>query len=113
MAKKRKAKRKKRKTTDLLEIVDARYYRTPAGRARLQDKRASAEVARQIYALRKEAGLTQRELAELVGTRDSVISRLEDDDYRGHSLSMLRRIAAAVGKRIEIRFVPVRKVRSA
>lgn len=113
MAKKRKAKRKKRKTTDVLEIIDARYFRTPAARARLQDARASAEVARQIYALRKEAGLTQRELAELVGTRDSVISRLEDDDYRGHSLSMLRRIAAALGKRVEIRFVPIRKARPA
>ena len=50
-------------------------------------------------------GLTQRELAKLVGTTHSVISRLEDDDYLGHSLAMLRRLAAAFGKRLEIRFV--------
>jgi hypothetical protein len=35
-----------------------------------------------------------------------VICRLEDADYDGHSLAMLRRVAAAVGKRVEVRFVP-------
>ena len=34
-----------------------------------------------------------------------MISRLEDADYEGHSLAMLNRIAAAVERRIEIRFV--------
>ncbi len=111
MAKKRK--RKKRKTTDLLKIVDDRFYKTPRARARLAEAEATAEVARQIYTLRKEAGLTQRQLAELVGTQHTVISRLEDDDYQGHSLSMLRRIAAALGKRVEIRFRPARDAKTA
>jgi hypothetical protein len=43
---------------------------------------------------------------KLVGTTASVICRLEDADYEGHSLAMLRRIAAALGKRAEIRFLP-------
>ena len=42
---------------------------------------------------RTEAGLSQKELAEMIGTTQSVISRLEDADYEGHSLSMLSRIA--------------------
>lgn len=67
---------------------------------------ADAHVARDIYRLRTEAGLTQRELAARVGTTASVICRLEDADYDGHSLAMLRRIAAAVGKRVEVQFVP-------
>jgi transcriptional regulator with XRE-family HTH domain len=67
---------------------------------------ADAHVARQIYQLRTEAGLSQRELAARVGTTASVICRLEDADYDGHSLAMLRRVAAAVGKRVEVRFVP-------
>jgi transcriptional regulator with XRE-family HTH domain len=50
--------------------------------------------------------LTQEGLAKLVGTTASVISRLEDSDYEGHSLTMLKRIAGAVDKRVEIRFVP-------
>ncbi len=51
-------------------------------------------------------------LARLVGTTASVICRLEDADYEGHSLSMLRRIAAALHKRVEIRFVPVKRKRA-
>jgi len=74
--------------------------------AAFEEAGVSAEIARQIYALRKQAGLTQRQLADLVGTQHSVISRLEDDDYEGHSLSMLRRIASALGQRIVITFVP-------
>jgi ribosome-binding protein aMBF1 (putative translation factor) len=64
------------------------------------------EVAQLIYDMRTEAGLTQRQLAKKVGTTASVIGRLEDADYEGHSLAMLRRVAEALGKRIEIRFVP-------
>ncbi len=66
---------------------------------------ANAVVARDIYRLRTEAGLTQAWLAQRVGTAASVICRLEDAEYEGHSLSMLRRVAAALGKRVEVRFV--------
>src|SRR5438270_10245134 len=63
----------------------------------------NAEIARKIYDLRTKAGLTQQELAERVGTSKSAICRLEDSDYDGHSLSMLKRIAEALDKRVEIR----------
>jgi transcriptional regulator with XRE-family HTH domain len=59
--------------------------------------------------LRQRAGLSQAELAKRIGTTQSVISRLEDADYEGHSLAMLNRIAAAVERRVEIRFVPRRR----
>jgi ribosome-binding protein aMBF1 (putative translation factor) len=70
---------------------------------------ADIEIAQLIYDMRTDAGLTQRQLAKKVGTTASVICRLEDADYEGHSLAMLRRIAEALGKRIEIRFVPAAK----
>jgi transcriptional regulator with XRE-family HTH domain len=69
----------------------------------------NAEVATAIYALRTEAGLSQRALAKRVGTTASVICLLEDSDYEGHSLSMLRRVADAVGKRVAISFLPKTK----
>jgi len=97
--------RKKRKTTDLVELLENRYFTTPKSRAALSEAQSTADVARQLYAIRIEAGLTQRELAERIGTQHTVISRIEDDDYEGHSLSMLRRVANALGKRVEIRFV--------
>ncbi len=65
------------------------------------------QVARKIVTLRTQAGLSQRQLAKLVGTTASVICRLEDADYEGHSLAMLNRIAVALNRRVEIRFVPV------
>lgn len=77
--------------------------------AMLEEERANAEIARSIYKLRTDAGLSQRELAKLVRTSASAICRLEDADYEGHSLGMLRRIAAALNKRVEIRFVSVKR----
>ena len=73
----------------------------------------NAEIARKIYQLRTTAGLTQQELADRVGTSKSAICRLEDADYEGHSLSMLKRIAEALDKRVEIRFVPAKRLRTA
>ena len=69
----------------------------------------NAEIARKVYDLRTKAGLSQRELARRVGTSASAICRLEDADYEGHSLFMLKRIAEALDKRVEIRFVPIRR----
>ena len=101
---------KSKKTSDAAEILHRRYYEgKPERLASLQESRAGAQVARRIYELRAEAGLTQRQLAKLVGTTASVICRLENDDYDGHSLAMLQRIAAALNRRLEIRFVPPRR----
>lgn len=74
----------------------------PQRLARLDEERVSADVAQLIYDVRTDAGLSQTELAELVGTTQSVISRLEDSDYGGRSLTMLERIARALNKRLKI-----------
>lgn len=78
----------------------------PQQQATYEEHLANLDIAQKIYDLRAKARLSQRQLAKLVGTTASVICRLEDSDYEGHSLSMLRRIAAALDQRIEIRFVP-------
>ncbi len=86
----------------------------PAAQQRPLPPASADTVARKIYRIRKRAGLTQQQLAKLVSTTTSVISRLEDADYEGHSLTMLHRIAAALDKRLEVRFVSVgRKTRVA
>jgi ribosome-binding protein aMBF1 (putative translation factor) len=100
---------KRKSTTDAVEILHRRYYVGRPGRqAALEAERTHADVARQIVKLRTKAGLTQQQVAKLIGTAPSVISRLEDADYEGHSLSMLRRIATALQVRIQIRFVPIK-----
>ena len=99
----------KKKTSDAVEILHRRFYEGKPGRmAEMEQMRADDAVARKIYDLRTKAGLSQRELAKLVGTTASVICRLEDADYAGHSMAMLNRIATALDKRVEIRFVPLR-----
>jgi ribosome-binding protein aMBF1 (putative translation factor) len=72
--------------------------------------RVNAAVAQLIYGATNKAGLSQAEMAKRVGTKQSVISRLEDADYEGHSLTMLQRIAAALGQCVEIRFLAPEKV---
>jgi ribosome-binding protein aMBF1 (putative translation factor) len=93
--------------SDAVGILRRRYVDGDVRReARVTREHANAEVAQLIYDRRIAAGLTQKQLARLVGTTQSVISRLEDADYDGHSLSMLQRIAAVLGQRITIGMAP-------
>lgn len=97
---------KKTKTSDAAEILRRRYVGEKSEKlAELEQIRADDAVACKIYDLRINSGLSQRALAKMVGTSASAICRLEDADYEGHSLAMLNRIAAALDKRVEIRFV--------
>ena len=96
------------------EFLYKRYVAGDAQREEQYEEIAlNAEIARKIYALRTKAGLTQQQLADRVGTSKSAICRLEDADYDGHSLTMLKRIAGALDKRVEIRFLPAKRLRSA
>ncbi|MHC4258339.1 MAG: XRE family transcriptional regulator [Planctomycetota bacterium] len=98
---------KKRKTSDAVKILHDRYIKNdPEMAGIVQDEREKSEVAREIYNIRKNTGLTQAELAKEVGTTQSVISCLENADYNGHSLEMLRRIAHALHCRVEVHIVP-------
>lgn len=103
-------KEKNKPTDDAIEILYHRYVKDdPETLAELEKIQADNDVARRLYDLRTKAGLSQRALAKLVRTTPSVICRLEDADYDGHSMAMLNRIAAALNKRVEIRFLPIKK----
>jgi ribosome-binding protein aMBF1 (putative translation factor) len=99
----------KKTTTDATKILADIARHDPKRQHAFEEAVANREVAQRIYELREQAGLSQTELAKRVGTTQSVISRLEDADYEGHSLAMLNRIAAAVERRVEIRFLPRRR----
>lgn len=95
-------------TGDAIEILDQLTGEDPELREMIAEEAVHAQVARMIYDARVAAGLTQKQLADLLGTQQSAIARLEDADYQGHSLSMLRRIAEALNQKLEVRFVPNR-----
>ena len=69
------------------------------------------DVALKIAALRKEAGLSQKELAKRLGTTQQQISRLESPAYEGHSLSMLRRVANILDAEVNITFERIKSRR--
>jgi ribosome-binding protein aMBF1 (putative translation factor) len=90
-----------------LKIVDSVTGKNSETRGLGENENLNAHVAKLIYEARTNAGLTQQQLADLVGTKQPDIARLEDADYRGHSLTMLNRIATALNQRLEISFVPM------
>ena len=93
-------------TTDALEILERVFGADRELASLLEEERVHARIARQIYALRTDLDLTQGELAERVGTTQSAIARLEDADYEGHSVRMLRKVASALGARLDVYLVP-------
>ncbi len=104
-----KRKSAKRKTRDAVKILDSLMGNDKALRRLVEEAKVNANVAQLIYEARTRAGLTQQQLAEMVGTQQPVIARLEDADYEGRSLTMLQRIATALNQRLEIRFMPLRQ----
>ena len=96
----------KKKTDKAAKILHDRYVSDDARRkTSLEEERLSAQVARTIYLMRVESGMTQKQLADLIGTTQSVISRLEDADYEGHSLSMVSKIAEALQRQVSVQLV--------
>ena len=98
---------KTNRTKNALKILHKRYIGKNKQRLEsLQKERENLSIAEDIYNLRTENNLSQKQLAELIGTTQSVVSRLEDEDYNGHSLAILRKIALVFHKKVQIQFVP-------
>ena len=94
------------KTRDALKILNQITGDDAEMRDLIAEESVNAQVAQMIFEARTAAGLTQKELAALIGSKQPVIARLEDADYEGHSVSMLHRIASALGKQLDIRLLP-------
>lgn len=96
---------KKKKITNALEILRNRYAKNNITlEASIEQELINSQVAQMIYKIRTDNGITQKELAKKINTTQSVISRLEDSDYKGHSLAMLQKICIALGSKINITF---------
>jgi ribosome-binding protein aMBF1 (putative translation factor) len=102
----------KQETDDAVRIIDDLTGDDPELRRTIERERLGVRIARLVYDARTKAGLTQKQLAMLVGTKQPDIARLEDSDYCGHSLSMLHRIALALNRDLDVRFTERRRRRS-
>lgn len=76
----------------------------PETRREYEELEAIYQVKRQIIQSRIEMNMSQKELAEKVGTGQSAISRLENGSYNP-SLAFLGKVAKALGKQIHIRLI--------
>ena len=81
------------KTRDALKIIESLTPNDPEIEDMVREASLNAVVAQLIYEARTTRGMTQKQLADLIGTKQSAIAGLEDADYDGHSLSMLQKIA--------------------
>ena len=70
-----------------------------------QEERQALKLAMKIAELRNQKGLSQQELAKLMGTSQQAISRIESGEYEGFTLKTLEKIAEATGMRVKIEFV--------
>jgi len=96
--------KQKHKTRNFADVIRAKLAAKPELAKAVEEEKFNSEIAQQVFDLRTEARLTQTELAERIGTQQSVISRIEDADYDGHSLALLKRIADALDRRLAIDF---------
>ena len=83
-----------------------RKLRDPDFRARFEAADQAWDIALQLAALRQARGLTQKQVAEMLGTKQQAIARLEDPAYSGHSLSMVRKYVEALGASLDVTVVP-------
>lgn len=80
----------------------------PEFRNHFEEERRALALAVKIAQLREKRGLSQKDLARLMGTSQQAISRLESGEYEGFSLRTLEKIAEATRTRLKIEFVPAR-----
>jgi ribosome-binding protein aMBF1 (putative translation factor) len=84
------------------EVVERRTRRSASYRKTYARTLQQIDLALLVREMREDAEFTQTELARKIGTTQSVIARLEDAEYRGQSLPMLERIAAACGVNLKL-----------
>ncbi len=96
------------KSAAVQELYEELVGDDAAAQEEFEEGLVNIEAAQLLYDMRSEAGLSQRELARRVGTSASAINRLESADYDGHTIAMVRRIATALNRRLELRAVPIK-----
>jgi ribosome-binding protein aMBF1 (putative translation factor) len=96
----------KRQKDDLDRLTEKLLEQDPSLQEEFVRAEQAWDIAFQIRDLREQAGLTQKQLAELVGTKQSNIARIEDADYTGYTLKTLEKVTKALRARLEVRVVP-------
>ncbi len=87
------------------ELIEKALER-PGFKEAYEERKEVYALIREMLVARENAGLTQEELAERMGTTKSAISRLEASGKHVPSLSTLKKYAQAVGCQLVIKLIP-------
>jgi ribosome-binding protein aMBF1 (putative translation factor) len=101
---------KRRKKTNF-DLLHEEMMKRPGSAAFAAQADKDWDVAVQLHDLRERLGISQADLARKLKTSQQQISRLENPAYEGHSMRMLKRLAAALDATVELRFVPLPRKR--
>lgn len=77
----------------------------PEFRAHYKEERQALILAMKITKLREKKGLSQQQLAKLMGTSQQTISRIESGEYEDFTLKTLEKLAEETGTHLKIEFV--------
>src|SRR3990172_8225548 len=77
----------------------------PEFKAHYEEEKQALILAMKIAELRDQKGLSQQQLAKLMGTSQQAISSIESGEYEGFTLKTLEKIAEAMGMKVKIEFV--------
>ena len=97
----------KRVKDDLDRLTEKLLKEDPSFKEAMEKAEQAWDIAFQIHDLRKKAGLTQKQLAEIIGTKQSNVARIENADYTRYTLTTLEKVTRALKSKLEIRIVPV------
>lgn len=90
---------------DLDKTLEKILKEDPSFQGKLDEAEQAWDIALQLFDIRKKMGLTQTELAKLVGTKQSNIARIESADYTGYTLKTLEKVTKALKARLEIKII--------
>lgn len=91
--------------SDVLDYIEARKRAEPEFRAAFQTAFEQIQFARELKKIREAQGLSQVQLAELIGTKQPAIARLESGRVMPR-IDLLQKIAKALNMHLQIRLVP-------
>ncbi len=66
------------------------------------------EISKQLVRMRISRGLTQAQLAEQLGCKQSDISRMEKEDYISFSIPLLYKVAKFYNEELNVSFIKIR-----
>lgn len=89
-----------------LQDYKAQQMKDPGFKKAWRELDAEFELLESMLALRERAGMTQQRLAEMIGTRQPALSRLERGGFKKASLETLSKIAEALDARLVVRMEP-------